>query len=215
MLNAPVQTVSRPQTLRAIQVAIVAGFLSCLAYPASAIAHLPVPITAFVAVCFGPALAIACYGLRQLLDLEKPLVSSVLGLLLAAIAGTLFSAMGVVELATISSLRGQKPSAEMSSIWQGLEAAFAAYICLATCCFALAMFNHPRFGRVFAFSGFAVAFALFALHLLTFPAAPRSAGPLGLGPAIGLWYFFVTVQMWRSFAWARQRLLQTARLDAF
>ena len=31
------------------------------------------------------------------------------------------------------------------------------------------------------------------------------AGLVDLGPAIGLWYLAVTVQMWRSLRWARER----------
>lgn len=197
----------RQQTteLKAVQLGIITGFFTCLDYPLLTLVPLPKLATIVLAACFGPALAVASYGLRRLLELEKPLVSSALGALLNALAGALFSAMVLVQLAVGYSLRAQKPSVEVSAIWLGLDVAWDAYIGLGTICFALAMLRHPRFGRAFAFSGLAIGAALLALEFYSFPTPPADAGLVDLGPAIGLWYLIVTIQMWRSIPWARQR----------
>jgi hypothetical protein len=204
MLAGSVNECPRPQILNAIEIGIASGFFACLAYPLAAFAHLPkLPTTALVA-CFGPALGVACFGLRRLLDLERPFVSTALGLLLNVVAGALFSAMGLVQLAVETSARNEKIPTQVGAIWLGLDVAWDAYIGLGTCCFAIAMLRHPRFGRAFAFSGLAVGAGLLALHLFTFPTPPQNAGLVDLGPAIGLWYLAVTIQMGRSLAWARQ-----------
>jgi len=190
---------------RAVRLGIAAGLFACLAYPLAAFAHLPrLPETALVA-CFGPALAVACYGLRRLLDLEKPLLSAALGLLLNALAGALYTAMGLLQVAVVFTAGAEKVSSHLVAIWLGLDVAWDAYVGLGTICFALAMWRHPRFGRIFAILGIAIGAGLPALHLLTFPTPPQNAGLVDLGPALGLWYLAVTIQMWRSLAWAEGR----------
>lgn len=190
--------------LTALRLGIVAGFLTCLAYPLVAFVHLPVLATSSLAACFGPALAVACFGLRGLLDLEMPMVSSALGLLLNALGGVLFSAMALVQLAVGSLVSDEKVSAPLTGIWLGLNKGWDAYIGLGTICFAIAMLRHPRFGRVFTFSGLAIAVGLLVLNFYPFPAPPASAGLIDPGPAIGLWYLAVTIQMWRSLPWAKR-----------
>jgi hypothetical protein len=190
-------------SLRAIRVGIFVGFFACLAYPLAAFGHLPKLATTTLVACFGPALGVASYGLRRLLDLEKPRLSSALGLLLNALAGVLFSAMGLVQLAVGYSAGSDRVSAPFIAIWLGLDVAWDAYVGLGTICFALAMLRHPRFGRIFALFGMAIGAGLLALHLYTFPTPPQNAGLVDLGPALGLWYLVVTIQMWRSLSWAR------------
>jgi len=189
--------------LRTVRIGIVAGFVACLAYPLAAFAPLPKLVTVTLVVCFGPALGVASYGLRSLLDLATPSPWSAFGLLLNALAGALFSAMGLVQLAVRCSAGGDKVSASFIAIWLGLDVAWDAYIGFGTICFALAMLRHPRFGKVFTFSGMAVGVGLPALHLYTFPTPPQNAGLVDLGPALGLWYLVVTIQMWRSLGWAQ------------
>jgi hypothetical protein len=191
--------------LKAIQLGIVAGFFACLAYPLMAFAPLPKMATTTLAACFGPALGIASYGLRRLLDVETPLVLSALGSLMNALAGAMFSAMGLVQLAVGYTAGSEKVSAQMNAIWLGLDVAWDAYVGFGTICFAFAMLRHPRFGRVIASFGMFIAVSLLALHLYTFPTPPQNAGLVDLGPALGLWYLLVTIQMWRSYSWARQR----------
>jgi len=192
-----------PAGLKAVQLGIVAGFFTCLAYPLLTFVALPKLATTTLVACFGPALAVASFGLRRLLDWETPLVSSVLGTLFNALGGALFSATVLVQMAVRYFVGAEKVSAQVSAIWLGLEVAWDAYIGLGTLCFALAMLRHPRFGRVFAFSGVAIAVGLLALNFYTFPTPPSIAGLVDLGPAIGAWYLVVTIQMWRSLHWAR------------
>lgn len=195
--------------LNVVQLGIVAGFFTCMSYPLVAFVRLPIVATATLAAGFGPALAVACFGLKGLLDMEKPVVSSALGLLLNGLGGVLFTVMGLVQMAVGILASSEKVSVQVSAIWLGIGKAWDAYIGLGTICFGFAMLRHPRFGRVFAFSGVAIGVGLLALNFYTFPMPPASAGLIDPGPAIGLWYLVVTIQMWRSLSWARRRVSAT------
>ena len=192
------------QSLQAAKVGIIFGFVACLAYPLAVFVHLPKLATVTLVACFGPALGIACYGLRRLLDWERPTISSSLGLMLNALGGALFSAMAFVQLAVGYSAGADKVSSQFVAIWLGLDVAWDAYIGIGTVCFALAMLRHPRFGPIFTVFGIGIGAGLLALHLYTFPTPPQNAGLIDLGPVLGLWYLVVTIQMWRSLRWARQ-----------
>jgi hypothetical protein len=131
------------------------------------------------------------------------MLSSSLGALSNALGGALFSAMGLVQLAVGYSSGGENVSTQSIAIWLGLDVAWDAYAGLGTICFALAMLRHPRFGKIFSGSGIVIGAGLVALHLYTFPTPPQNAGLVDLGPAMGLWYLAVTIQMWRSLSWVR------------
>jgi len=202
-MHGPPDEFSLATRLRAVQVGIIAGLFACVAYPLAAFGHLSKPATTILVACFGPALVVASYGLSRLLECEKPLLSSSLGALSNALAGALFSAMGLIQLAVGYSAGGEKVSSQFIAIWLGLDVAWDAYAGLGTICFALAMLRHPRFGIIFAVFGIVIGAGLLALHLYTFPTPPQNAGLVDLGPAMGLWYLAVTIQMWRSLSWLR------------
>ncbi len=202
-MNSSLRGFTASVDLNAIRLGIVAGFFACLAYPLMVFAHPPKLVTTTLAACFGPALAVACFGLRRLLDLEKPRLASALGFVLNAVAGALFSAMVLVQMAVWYSTKGEAVPLHVTAVWLGLDVAWDGYIGLGTFCFAIAMWAHPRYGRAYALSGAAIAIALLALNFYSFPEPPKSAGLIDLGPAVGLWYLLVTIQMWRSVGWAR------------
>jgi hypothetical protein len=194
-------------TIDSVRIGIVAGFIACLCYPLAAFVPLPMLATAAISACFGPALAIACYGLKGLLDVERPTVSSAVGLLMNALGGALFSAMALVQIAVDARVTDRKTLLAMNGIWLGLDKAFDSYIGLGTIFFAVAMWRHPRFGRVVGVAGLAIGAGLLGVNFYTFPAPPASAGLFDPGPAMGLWYLAVTILMVRSLPWAKRRAI--------
>ncbi len=197
-----------PHFLRAIRAAIVAGFVACLSYALIAtahIGHIPLRAVAVLFVLFGPAYGIASFGIRGLLDLDRPRASASLGLLLNVVGGAIFTTMGLLQLAFGAMQPGGPVPVETRALWLGVDVAWDAFLCCGTACLALAMLRHPRFGRIFSFTGLAIATGLIALHLVTFPYPPQNAGFFDLGPAIGIWYLTVTIQMVRSLHWAADR----------
>lgn len=191
--------------LRWIQFGIVGGFCASFLYPVLLFAPLPVALTATAASLLGPAIGLGSVGLARLLGLERRSVAATLGAYANVIAGALFSAMALVQLAvrygTTSSLSG-----ELVGVWLGLDVAWDVYIGLGTLCFAASMLGHPRFGRAFALSGLLAGGLVLLLNLATFPTPPAEAGSVDVGPLVGLWYLAATIQTWRSLGWARRRL---------
>jgi hypothetical protein len=127
-----------------------------------------------------------------------------------ALAGALFAAMALVQIAIGELVKDRAAFHSLVGIWLGLDKAFDAYIGLGTVFFAIAMWRHPRFGRGFAISGLVIGAGLIFLNFLTFPSPPANAGLFDPGPVIGLWYLAVTIEMVRSVAWARRRVSQPA-----
>ena len=193
--------------LTSARLGIIGGLFTCIAYPLLLFTPLPKHVVFILAALIGPALGVASFGLQQVLDLESAHVWSRLGAGLNALAGALLSAMLLVQLAVGEYAAGAKPSREVVSVWLGLDVAWDAYVGLGTICFSVAMLRHPRFGRAFAFAGLAIALVLLALNLYSFPTPPAAAGLVDVGPAVGLWYLAVTLQMWRSLGWVREQAL--------
>ncbi|MGO9338849.1 MAG: hypothetical protein ACLPY1_15230 [Terracidiphilus sp.] len=202
---------SAGSNVSAVRIGIAGGFIACLAYPLASFVPLPMRATAVIAACFGPALVVACFGLKALLDAENQTPISALGFLLNALAGALFSAMALVQIAVGALVKDRTIFLAMNGIWLGLDKAFDIYIGLGTIFFAVAMLRHPRFGRIFAIFGLAIGAGLLVLNFYTFPAPPANAGFIDPGPAIGLWYLAVTIQMSRSLAWAKDRAARAGR----
>jgi hypothetical protein len=193
--------VAQPLAARWVRLGAAAGLVACLAYPLAVFAPLPLGVVATLVALFGPALAVASLGLYQAIRLHAPSVAAGAAAVLNVMGGGLFTAMLLVQIAVGVAIG---PAAEpgLQAVWLGLDVAWDAYISLGTLLFALAMLRHPRFGPLFAYSGLVIGGLLFAFNLLTFPTPPANAGLIDLGPAVGLWYLAVTVQLWRSFGWA-------------
>jgi hypothetical protein len=137
---------------------------------------------------------------------HRPTVAAEAAALLNAIGGALFSTMLLIQLAVPMFTGVERVEPGAVGIWLGVDVAWDAYIASGTALFALTMFHHPRFGRVFAVTGLAIATALFALNIYTFPRPPDTSGLIDVGPLVGGWYLAVSIQTFRSVRWARSVL---------
>lgn len=162
---------------------------------------------------FGLSLAVAAYGLYQFVSLQRrtPLVQ---GAVAATIIGSVvFVSMIAIQLSIRSDLpadldqTGVEAALELTDrVHFGLDLVWDLYFAVGMSLFGIAALSHPRLGRVLGGSGVAIAAALLTLNVATFPTPPASAGSIDLGPAAGLWYLIVTVQMFRSLGWAASRI---------
>ena len=193
-----------PPAIRWIRAGIVGGLAASALYPTLLIASLPLAVTAALAALLGPAIGLGSLGLLHLVRLAGHSVTATLGAVCNALAGALFSAMVLVQLAARARVEGRAGEG-LVGVWLGLDVAWDVYIGLGTLCFGAALWSHPRFGRAFAVAGLAVGALVLVLNLLTFPTPPAEAGSVDVGPLVGLWYLAVTVQTWRSLGWARGR----------
>jgi hypothetical protein len=170
---------------------------------------------AVLASLFGPAVACVSIGIHQVLRLRRRTVSADLGLL-ANIAASLtvtlmlFAQTGLEgwfdlefgEGATESADRTLDAAFEAANGLQlGLDVAWDVFIGIGTVLFAVNMWRHPKFGRVLAGAGIAIAVPFIALNLALFPDPPEHAGVFDPGPLVGLWYLAATVFLARASRW--------------
>jgi hypothetical protein len=92
--------------------------------------------------------------------------------------------------------RGEDEYAQAA--WLGLDVAWDIYIGVGTLLFAVAMFAHEWFGKIYGITGATIAVLLLFLNLWTFPTPPANAGLFDAGPLIGGWYLVVTVGAFRG-----------------
>jgi hypothetical protein len=189
--------------IRWIKAGILGGLCASIFYPVLLFAPLPLPITAAVGAFLGPAIGVGSLGLYHVLKLHAPTVTGALGAVNNVIAGAVFAAMALVQLAVRA--RAPEAAGDLVGVWLGLDVAWDIYIGLGTLAFGWSMRHHPRFGWPFAAPGLVVGLLVIVLNLIPFPVPPAEAGSFDVGPFVGLWYLAATVQAWRSLPWAHQR----------
>lgn len=192
--------------VRWIQAGAVAGLLTCAIYPAVIFGRPPASAAVALIAAFGPLLAVASLGLQKLLAVHRPTVAAEAAALLNAMGGALFSTMLLIQFAVPMLTGVERVGRETVGVWLGVDVAWDAYIASGTALFALSMFRHPRFGKLFAATGLVIAAVLFALNMYTFPNPPDTRGLIDAGPLVGAWYLAVSIQTLRSITWARSVL---------
>ena len=201
-----------------VRVGIVSGFLASLIYPILILVPLPRVLAVALVGAFGILLGLASVGLYHVLVLHRKTVSLQVGVASNVIAGTLVNMMLFVQMAirsgTVTRLeeisdQGIREALRytwlsIDRIQLGLDVLWDVYIGLGTLLIALNMLSHPRFGRLFGWSGTLIAVLLLGFNLYTFPTPPADAGLIDIGPFVGLWYFAVAIQVLRSLRWIEE-----------
>ncbi len=200
------------------RVAVGSGLTAGILYPVLLLVPMPAAATAFLGCLFGLALGVASVGLYRVLALHRPTVTAQIGAGCNAIGGAVFSLMVLAQLSVNSSMRtwleeqDEEATREvLGLVWQtvdrvqlGIDVAWDFWIGAGTALLAWSMLRHPRFGRVFGVTGLAIGAGLLALNFYTFPLPPAQSGLVDIGPAMGLWYLAVTVQVARSLGWVER-----------
>ena len=193
----------------------ICGFLAVLSYTLISAAPLTAAEGLVVACVFGPTLGAASTGLYHVLRLHRRTVTLDLGLMANVAAGVtvtlmLFAQLGLKRWFELQFGEGSTDSSEPTlhaafesgnGIQLGLDVAWDLFLALGTILLAWNMWHHPRFGRLLAVTGVAVAVALAVANLAVFPEPPGDAGSVDLGPLIGLWYLIVTIRLAGSVHW--------------
>lgn len=194
---------------------IVTGFLATIIYPTLIFAPLPDRLAVALAALWGPMLMIASLALYHVLAAYRRTIAAQIAVISNALAGALVTAMllvqGATEKAWTDALTqaGDETAKNLvrasgAITWEvqlGLDVTWDVFISLGTFLFGLAMFSHPRFGKVVGSLGMVVGVSLFALNIWSFPTPPAEANLVDLGPAGGLWYFVVTLCLTSSLRW--------------
>jgi hypothetical protein len=198
------------------RVGAACGFLAVLSYTLISAAPLSSAQALIVACVFGPALMCASTCLYHVLRAHRRTVTLDRGLMANAAAGVtvtlmVFAQLGLKRWFEVPFGPGSDDSSEhalhaayeaANGIQLGLDVAWDLFLALGTILLASNMWSHPRFGRLLAVSGSAIAVALAVANLAVFPEPPGQAGSIDLGPVIGLWYLIVTIRLASTGRWA-------------
>jgi hypothetical protein len=205
-----------------VKVGLICGFLACVVFPLSTQVNISFHVNYFLFFAFGPLLCVASVGLYHFLKMHRNSVKLQLGSLFLFTSGVAVTMMGTMQGAIrylLSQYIGEATdemtretlrliSRGVNPTQLGLDIAFDIFISLGTFLIAMAMLNHPRFGKIFGFTGMIVSGAGLILNLITFPLNPGEQGLIDAGPFFGLWFTVVTIQVLRSLKW-----MDTAEAD--
>lgn len=214
--DAPPERPIRTESRTWAEIGALAGAIAMVAYAVISTVQHSSPLAAVGASVVGPAIAAASAGLYEVLRLHRSTVSLKLGLganVAAAITVTMMllaqiTYRGWLELRfpTGPAATSASPAYQAANGLQlGFDVAWDVFLCLGTVLFAVNMWTHPRFGRVFAITGGSLAALLLILNMATFPEPPDQAGLVDLGPLVGLWYVAVAIRIGVSLKWVDRR----------
>jgi hypothetical protein len=152
-------------------------------------------------MAFGPTLGLASVGLYFFLKLDKERITNTIAAVSNIIAGALITTMLLVQLAILQSKPGSI-SESQAQLWSsvnhihyGLDVAWDVYIFVGTFLFAITMFKHPQFGKLYSGLGIVISISMIILNAISFPEPPAGAGSIDMGPFVGLWYLAVTIKI--------------------
>jgi hypothetical protein len=203
---------SADTTVTWVRVGAIAGIAADLVYATFFFVPWPLPLLVFVALSFGALLIVAAGGLRAFLILDRPGVAPDLAAIFTIVGAALVDAMLVVQLAVRNPPVGAAGDAAAEAareigdrVHYGLDVGWDVFIALGTFLFAWAALRHPRLGWWIGIPGMAVAVALLAFNLASFPVPPAGADSVDLGPLVGLWYLVVSIRVLTSMRWVREK----------
>lgn len=210
-MNSPNPS-SAGTTVTWVRVGAIAGIAADVVYSTFFFVPWPLPLAVLVGLSFGALLIVSAVGLRAFLTLERPGIVPDLAAIFTLVGAALVDAMLVVQLAVRNPPVGEvgDPAAlaarEMGDrVHYGLDVGWDVFLALGTFLFAWAAMRHPRLGAWLGIPGMAIAVALLAFNLASFPVPPAGAGSVDVGPLVGLWYLVVAIRVLGSMRWVREK----------
>ena len=157
-------------------------------------------------------LGLSAVGSYYFLALHKRTVSLQIAVISQIIAGALVTTMLLIQYA----LKLSKPELidpvskwawnSLNHVQLGIDVAWDLYLFLGSILFAINMFNHPKFGKIFSLTGIIISILLISFNIITFPTPPAEAGSVDLGPILGLWGLAVTINILIKYKWVDTKL---------
>ena len=195
-----------------IKLGIICGFLVSVVYPSLIFIPMPQIIQVLLIMAWGPLLGISAVGLYYFLALHKSTVSVQIAVISQIIAGVLVTTMLLVQ----SAVRLSKPETidpaskwvwdSLNHVQLGIDVAWDVFIFLASILFAINMYRHPKFGKIFSITGIVISLLLIGFNLSAFPTPPSEIGGIDFGPLLGLWGLGVTINILIRYKWVDKKL---------
>lgn len=197
----------------------IAGIVTALLYMSIALAILPQVVSRLSFFALGPLTIMTMAGLYCLLKRHRISLSLQLGTMFTMIGGVIMNLTAVVQNSIYSFMQRYFHEAPdetaretirwmwrgLNSVHLGLDVSFDIFLLSGIFLISISMLSHPRFGKIFGWTGIVLSASTLAINLYTFPTPPGSSPGTGvdLGPLVGIWTLIVSLQMLRSLDWAR------------
>lgn len=195
-----------------IKLGIVSGLLASVIYPALIFIPMPKLFQVILIMAWGPLLGLSAVGGYYFLSLHKRTVTLQIAAISQIIAGVLVTTMLLVQVSLkISEPELINPASQwvwnsLNTVHLGIDVAWDVFLFLGSILFAINMFNHPKFGKIFSLTGIIISILLISFNIMTFPTPPADAGSVDLGPLMGLWGLAVTINILVKYKWIDTKL---------
>ncbi|HJS54844.1 MAG TPA: DUF4386 family protein [Chitinophagaceae bacterium] len=202
-----------------VRFTIITGLTTIVSYGLAAFVPLPELIGLMFAFAFGPLFMLSSVGLFKIIRQWRNSISLQVAVLFNIVGSALVTLMLVVQQTlfafhdkfkaenrgTVSDEQLTWIFKEVNSIQLGIDMAWDIFISAGTFFFALAMWRHPVFGKVFSIIGIIASILLLIFNMAYFPVPPGEAGSIDFGPLVALWYLALTIWILMK----RKRFFQT------
>jgi len=195
-----------------IKLGIVSGLLVSVIYPSLIFIPMPKLFQVILIMAWGPLMGISAVGGYYFLGLHKRTVTLQIAVISQVIAGALVTMMLLIQSA-LNLFRPELIDPASKWAWNslnhvqlGIDVAWDVYLFLGSILFAINMFNHPKFGKIFSLTGIIISILLISFNIMTFPTPPAESGSVDLGPILGLWGLAVTINILIKYKWVDTKL---------
>jgi hypothetical protein len=198
--------------------ALVFGIAALVSYTIVATGALPLWLGRLFFFAFGPFLVLSALALYHVLRSHSSPIWLQAATVFTMIAGALVNLMAVVQQSLFSMMLEEIRQApdgpgkeamvqafrSANTVQLGMDISWDIFVFAGVGFLAVALHSHPRFGQWFTWPGVVIAAAGLVLNLWTFPIPPAEQGLVDVGPAVGLFYAAIVVQLVRRRKWFRQ-----------
>ncbi|NIR52474.1 hypothetical protein GWO43_27990 [candidate division KSB1 bacterium] len=198
-----------------VKTGVVAGIAVVVMYITPKLLPLPHFLSNAFFIYQGPLLLVTFIGLYPFLSKENISIPVILGTIFGAIAGVcrmMFSVVQMNNLIYIRRYMSGTETPEAKQIWQnilsgvftvqnGLNYVMDFFLDWAILLLSIAIWRHPKLGKIFSVFGFIVGGLHFLMKAHTFPEPPAEAGLFDAGPLVSIWAAFVVIWVLRNISW--------------
>lgn len=200
---------------RFVTLGLAAGIAAVAMYLTRSLLPLPHFLGVAFFIFFGPVLVVAFLGFYPFLRRPGPSIAGFLATVFGVIAGAANMMFAVVQLTNLHYIFRYMRAAEgpaAQETWQNiLNAVFTVqnglnyvsdfFLDWTAFLYAVVMWGHPKFGKVFSVLSVLAVGPHFVMKLMTFPEPPAEAGLFDAGPLVAIWFAIVLIQVARNLKW--------------
>ena len=198
-----------------VRLGIIAGLAVSIMYPARVFLPLPDVVKVSFFIYFGPLMAVAFIGLYPFLKKGSDSLAVPLATLFGVISGAVHMMFSVVQMNNIHYIYKfieNTDSEPLKQSWKnilrgvftvqnGLNYVMDFFLDWTIFMFAIVLWSHPKFGKLFSILGLIAGGSHFIMKSVTNREPPKEAGLFDAGPMVGIFFAIVVIQVMRHYRW--------------